>query len=59
MQNAKWPCNAGADHWNVCIGHSNGLLILPPGNCKFPHIISVVLITLSFFFASHDVGFCF
>ena len=22
MQNPKWPCYAGADHWNVCVGHN-------------------------------------
>src|SRR5882724_7619162 len=36
MQNTKWSCNAGADHWNVCIGHSMILLIPAQANCKFP-----------------------
>ena len=37
MQNAEWPGDAGADQWNICVGHSNGLLIPPQVNCKFVH----------------------
>src|ERR1041385_8564363 len=36
MQNTKWSCNTGADHWNVCIGHSMISLIPAQANCKFP-----------------------
>src|SRR5437762_3444011 len=35
MKNTEWPGNTGADHWNVCVGHSMILLSLPQGNCKF------------------------
>ena len=34
MQNSKWPSNAGADHWNVCVAHNSGLILMSLVSCR-------------------------